>query len=180
MDDSHFTPFAEDAPPASSTIGAIVFVLQTASLTNSRDFTPGTKQNVILLVISNNGSNPQQAYYTPMVGCTALQSHPLSAMENLLIQCSSKALHIPGPYRRLLPCCTRLRLGIIPQEHNPIQTTNTRRHASPCGHSRASRFSTSSILRSKRYHLQARALEVRERNIRKVRRSRNYPAHGHR
>ena len=162
----HFTPFAEDAPPASSTIGASVLVLPTASLTNSRDFTPGTKQNVILLAISNNGSNPQQqAYYTPMVGCTSLQSHPLSAMENLLIQRSSKAMHTLGPYRRLLPGCTRHRLGSTSQEHNPIQTTNTRRHASPYGHSSAPCYDTASILHARRYHLRARSLEARKREI---------------
>jgi hypothetical protein len=92
LEDLLFTPYAKDAPLASSTTGAIVFVLPTASLTNSEDSTPGTTHNSTFFSLSKqHGSEKQQAKYAPVVECPSLQSHhPLSAMENLLVQRSSK------------------------------------------------------------------------------------------
>jgi hypothetical protein len=121
---------------------------------------PGTARKTISIYSEQLGSSAQQVNHPSMVRHSNIQSNSLRTMENLLVQRGAETLHSIGPYRSLLPCRARRRLGRTPQKHDPFQTTNSQRHTTRGNHPRPPRNCYARFLHARSYRLRTRNMKL--------------------
>jgi hypothetical protein len=102
-----------------------------------------------------------------MVRRSTLQPSSLPAMENLFVQRIAETLHGVGPYTGLLPCCTRLRLGLTPEKRDPVPTPNSWWNTSPCNHPLTPRDYSAHLLHAAGYGVRTRIVEIGKKTFEK-------------